>query len=466
MDDRTTIFVLFGATGDLSRRMVLPAFYDLFVRDLTPKHWVLIGNGRGEVSDQEFRQHARQAVDEFGSDHVDDRQWQDFAGRLRFAGRGFSPDDPGMLPSVIDESTDGGNRELVHYIALPPVTYQMITKGLAEHRLLDDAKVVYEKPYGESLESFDELDDLVHSVMDEDQVYRIDHFLGKEATQNLHVLRFGNAMINRVWSRDAVAQVQIDAPETLGVEDRAEFYDSTGAFKDMIATHLFQVAAEIAMEPPTSMTADDLQTARESVLAAFRPLDPDEAVFGQYDGYRDLDEVADDSVTDTFAAVRLWVDTDRWRDVPFLLRSGKQLAGSKQLVTLIMKEPQGPFDTLPAHGSRLEVSLAGSGTIGASLVIKRPGPSLELTEHPVDLGLADVPGTEPMAPYVSLLHDVLAGDRSLFTSADGLADAWRVADPLLKSPPSSLPYQPGSWGPDQADELTDGLGWFSQRDAT
>jgi glucose-6-phosphate 1-dehydrogenase len=463
MSDRTTIFVLFGATGDLSRRMVLPAVYDLFVRRLLPEHWALIGNGRGDVSHDEFRDRAREAVEEFGERAVTDEQWREFADRLWFAGGGFSPDDPGTLLKVLDEVATGGEGEMVHYLALPPSTYPMITEGLASHRLLDNAKVVYEKPYGESLKSFRELDDLVHSVLDEDRIYRIDHFLGKEATQNLHVLRFGNTMINKIWSAETVDQVQIDAPETLDVDERADFYDATGGFKDMIATHLFQVAGEVAMEPPADLSAAGLQAAREEVLAAFRDLDPDDVVLGQYDGYRDVDTIADDSVTDTYAAVRLFIDTDRWRDVPFVLRSGKQLAGDHQLVTLIMKDPSGPINDLPGHASRLEISLAGSGTISASLVLKRPGPNLELTEHKIDLSLADVPDSEPLAPYVSLLYDVLAGDRSLFTSSACLEQAWRAAEPIVQNPPEPISYPPGSWGPPEADQLTGGFGWISQQ---
>lgn len=463
-EDRTTIFVLFGATGDLSRRMVLPACYDLYARDLTPRRWALIGNGRGDVSHDEFRDRAREAVEEFGDRDVDDQHWQEFAAHLWFAGGGFSPDDPGTLLEVMDQAADGDDRDLVHYLALPPSTYPMITKALAAHQLLDDAKVVYEKPYGESLQSFNELDELVHSVLDEDRVYRIDHFLGKEATQNLHVLRFGNTMINKIWSRDAIAQVQIDAPETLDVDQRADFYDSTGAFKDMIATHLFQVAAEVAMEPPADMTADGLQKARESVVGTFRTLDHDDVVLGQYDGYRDLDDIDDDSHTDTLAAVRLWVDSDRWQGVPFVLRSGKRMADDHELVTLIMKDPDSPFGELPEHASRLEISLAGSGAIRASLILKRPGPELELTEHRFDLSLAEVPESEPLAPYVSLLHDVLAGDRSLFTSSASLAEAWRTADPVVENPPDPIRYEPGSWGPTEAERLTDGYGWISQRD--
>lgn len=462
-----TVFVLFGATGDLANRMVLPAFYDLHRRGLAPTDWILVGNGRGDVAHEDFRSRVWEALDQFGSggDNIDSSQWDSFASRLRFAGGGFAESDPGSLLDVIHEAHEhlGRDAQYVHYLAVPPVAFGSITKALSTHSLLNSARVVFEKPYGTSLDSFNELDELVHSVMSEDQVYRIDHFLGKEATQNLHVLRFGNTMINRIWHADAIAQVQIDAPETLDVADRATFYDQTGAFKDMIATHLFQVAAEVAMEQPVSMAADDLQDARESVLSAYRPLDPGEVVFGQYDGYTDLPEVDDNSSTDTLAAVRLWVDTERWRGVPFLLRSGKQLADSKQLVTLIMRQPNEPFTDLPGDASRLEISLSGSGQLKMALVVKRPGPALELAEHHIELGLGDLPGSEPVPPYVALLHDVTIGDRSLFTSSDGLSHAWRAADPVLESRPEPISYQPGTWGPAEADELTQGYGWLTEK---
>jgi glucose-6-phosphate 1-dehydrogenase len=226
--------------------------------------------------------------------------------------------------------------------------------------LTKDARVVYEKPYGTSPEVFEHLDQAVHAVLDEDQVFRIDHFLGKEAAQNLHVLRFANQLFAGVWGREHVTEVQIDIPETLDTDDRAEFYDQTGATLDMLVTHLFQVAAEVAPEPPVSMTPADLQDAREAVIACFRPLDPDEAVRGQYDGYRDVDGVAADSHTDTFVAARLWIDTERWRGVPFVLRTGKRMARSAQQVTLVMRDLTGPLQPSRIRsGNRVRLSLAG-----------------------------------------------------------------------------------------------------------
>jgi len=466
MPTQPTIFVLFGATGDLAKRMVLPAFYQLARHGLMPESWVLVGNGRGDVAHEDFRGDVRASLDEFAEGEVDERVWTDFAGRLRFAGGGFDGDNPGSLLDVLAEAREllGEDAEYIHYLAIPPVAFEPTTKGLAAHHLLEGARVVYEKPYGTSPESFKELDALVLSVMDEQQVYRIDHFLGKEATQNLHVLRFANRMVERIWSREHVEQIQIDVPETLDVADRAAFYDATGALRDMIVTHLFQVAAEIAMEPPIDFSAQNLQDARESVLSAFRPLTTEDVVLGQADGYLDLPEVADGSTTDTYAAVRLWVDTERWHGVPFLLRSGKYLAESAQRVSILLKKPDGPLRKIPGSGAVLSFSLAGSGSMALSVVVKKPGPGLDLVEQTVDLALADVAGGDPLPPYVSLIHDVTMGDRSLFTTSTGLGHAWDAVATVLDHRPEPLPYAPGSNGPDAGSALPGPQGWFLDAD--
>jgi glucose-6-phosphate 1-dehydrogenase len=457
-----TVFVLFGATGDLSRRMVLPAFFELARRGLLPDRWLLVGNGRGDVSHEDFADRVHDALTEFGP-APDDGPWEEFRTRLRFAGGGFQSDDPGSLLDVLSDARGelGDDVQLVHYLAVPPSAFGPLTQGLATHGLAEGARVVYEKPYGTSPESFRELDQLVLSVLDEEQVFRIDHFLGKEGTQDLHVLRFANQLFHHVWGREHVTQVQIDVPEELDVADRAGFYDATGAVLDMLVTHLFQVAAEVAMEPPASLTPDHLQEAREAVLGCFRPLDPQrDVVLGQFTGYRDIEGIADDSTTDTFVAARLWVDSDRWRDVPFLLRTGKRMAESSQRVSLLLRTPDGPVETLPDHGNVLSLSLSGSGSIDIALVTKEPGPNLTLARARTTLDLKQVPGGTPLPPYVSLIHDVLTGDRSLFTTSDGLAKAWEAVAPLLDSPPEVQPYEPGSWGPAAAGELARPQGWL------
>ena len=454
-DPGPVVFVLFGATGDLARRMVLPAFYRLAGEGLLPRQWLLVGNGRGDAGHEDFRAHVHDALTEFGP-QPEAEQWDAFARRVFFAGGGFSADSPGSLPGVLGQARRllGGDPQLIHYLAVPPVAFAGLTKALGRHGLARGARVVYEKPFGTSGKNFRELDRVVHSVLDEQQVYRIDHFLGKEATQDLHLLRFANGGPAAFWNREHVESVQIDVPETLGISNRAQFYDATGAVLDLLVTHLFQVAAEVAMDPPASLGPLDLQAAREEVIKCFRPLDPAEVVLGQFSGYRDVPGVDPRSSRDTYVAARLWIDNARWRDVPFYLRTGKQMAASRQRVSLIFRDPPGPLaGRLPRAGNVLSFSLTGDGEISLSLVAKKPGPALDLGVAMVSIPLASLRGADPLPPYVRLIHDVLLGDRSLFTRPDGLAAVWDVAEPLLSRPPRINPYSPGSWGPAQARDL-------------
>jgi glucose-6-phosphate 1-dehydrogenase len=454
-DPGPTIFVLFGGTGDLAKRLVLPAFYKLALEGLLPENWLLVGNGRGDVAHEDFRQHVHDVLTQFGP-KPEGSQWKDFSERVWFAGGGFNSDDPGSLLDMLAKARShlGGDPQLVHYFAVPPVAFTELTRALGEHGLAEGSRVVYEKPFGTSMEAFEALDQVVHSVLDEQQVYRIDHFLGKEATQDLHVLRFANGLFNAMWSGEHIESVQIDVPEKLGITDRSVFYDATGAVLDMLVTHLFQVAGEVAMEPPASLGADDLQAAREKVIGCFRPLDPAEVVLGQFSGYQDVPGVAKGSSRDTFVAARLWIDNARWRGVPFYLRTGKRLAATEQRVSLILREPDGPLaGQLPRDANVLSFSLAGNGEIDLSLVAKKPGAGLETDVANASIPLSALDGANPLPPYVRLIHDVLIGDRSLFTRPDGLAAVWKVAGPLLDSPPEVVPYAQGSWGPAQASKL-------------
>jgi glucose-6-phosphate 1-dehydrogenase len=454
-DPGPTVFVLFGATGDLAARMVIPAFYRLAREGLLPKDWRLVGNGRGDVAHEDFRGHVHDVLTQY-DEEPKPQEWDAFAKQLFFAGGGFNSDDPGSLLDVIGKAKEslGGKPQLVHYLAVPPVAFAETTKALGQHGLAEGARVVYEKPFGTSGEAFRDLNQVVQSVLDEKQVYRIDHFLGKEATQDLHLLRFANMSFSAIWDREHIESVQIDVPETLDVANRAQFYDATGAVLDMLVTHLFQVAAEVAMEPPASLGPDDLQSAREEVIRSFRPLDPAEVVLGQFDGYRNIDGIDPKSERDTYVAAKLWVDTDRWRGVPFYLRTGKRLAASAQRVSLILRDPPGPLHgQLPPEANVLCFSLAGDGEIDLSMVAKKPGPGLDLDVAHADVSLASLPGADPLPPYVRLIHDVLVGDRSLFTRPDGLAAVWDVAGPLLSSPPGVITYEPDSWGPAEARDL-------------
>ncbi|MEU8228156.1 glucose-6-phosphate dehydrogenase [Actinoplanes sp. NPDC048967] len=462
MATKKTVFVLFGATGDLAKRMVLPAFYTLAIEGLLPADWVLVGNGRGDVAHEDFRKHVHDVLVEFGP-HPDKGPWREFEQRLLFAGGGFSTDSPGSLLDVIGGARKklGPHAELVHYLAVPPQTFPELTRALGQHGLAEGARVVYEKPFGTSPGNFRSLNRIVHSVLDESQVYRIDHFLGKEATQNLHVLRFANELFAAMWNREHIESVQIDVPEDLGVDDRAGFYDATGAVLDMLVTHLFQVAAEVAMEPPAGLGAADLQSARERVIRSFRPLDPAEVVLGQFDGYRAVKGIDPRSKTDTFVAAKLWIDNARWKGVPFLLRTGKRMAASEQRVTVVLRTPDRPIEGLPAQANALTFSLSGDGQIELRLLAKKPGVELRVEPATIKLPLAELPDAEPLPPYVRLIHDVLLGDRSLFTRPDGLSAAWRAVQPILDAPPRPAKYPQGSWGPAAAKKLVAPYRWLS-----
>jgi glucose-6-phosphate 1-dehydrogenase len=449
-----TVFVLFGATGDLAKRMVLPAFYTLAIEGLLPKDWLLVGNGRGDVSHEDFRGRVHDALTQFGP-QPEKTDWRKFADRLLFAGGGFDTSNPGSLLDVVGDARGrlGTKAQLVHYFAVPPVAFEGLTKALGRHGLADGSRVVFEKPFGTSPAGFRSLNRSVHAVLDETQIYRIDHFLGKEGTQDLHVLRFANEIFGAMWNREHIESVQIDVPETLGISDRADFYDSTGAVLDMLVTHLFQVAAEVAMEPPASLGAADLQAAREKVIRAFRPIDPAEAVLAQFDGYKDVPGIRARSKTDTYVAAKLWIDNPRWRGVPFFLRTGKRLAAGEQRVSLVLRTPAAPLAGLPAQANVLSFSLSGSGEIDLTMLAKKPGVELKVEPAAVALPLASLKGAEPLPPYVRLIHDVLLGDRSLFTRPDGLMSAWKAVQPLLDSPPRLTKYAQGSWGPAKARAL-------------
>jgi glucose-6-phosphate 1-dehydrogenase len=447
-----TLVILYGATGDLAHRLVLPAFFDLAKEGLLPQDWRLVGNGRGDVAHEDFRQRVKDSLEEFGPKPADG-PWDEFASRLWFAGGGFDTDNPGSLLDVVAKAeeqltADGTPPQRVHYLAVPPVAFGPLTEAIGAHRLVDRSRVVYEKPFGTSPESFAELDRIAHSVFDESDIFRIDHFLGKEAAQDIHVLRFANGLFSRVWDRHHIERVEIDVPETLDVGMRADFYEHTGAILDMVVTHLFQLAAEVAMEPPASLDPEHIAQARQDVIGSFRPLTWDDTVVGQYDGYRDIEGIPSDSRTETYVVVRLWVDNDRWRGVPFMLRTGKCLAESRQRVRVVFKKPVHGFGGGQDDGNIVSFDLAGGGEIDLSLVAKRPGPEFALGEANARLPLGEAFHTPSLPAYARLIHDVLMGDRSLFTRPDGLAHVWTVAQGILENKPEPLPYRRGSWGPD------------------
>jgi glucose-6-phosphate 1-dehydrogenase len=450
----SAIFVLYGATGDLSHRLVLPAFYRLAIADLLPNDWRLIAEGRGDTTDEEFQAAMNKTLEEFGP-KPSEGPWDEVRQRIRFAGGGFRVDDPGNLLDAVSQAKKemGGSPQLIHYMAVPPSAFGPLTEAIGAHGLATDSRVVYEKPFGSSLESFQELDTVAHETFEESQIYRIDHFLGKEATQNIHVLRFANGLFAGAWDNSHIENVQIDVPETLDVAMRADFYDATGAILDMLVTHLFQVAGELAMEPPHCLEPDCLAEAREAVIGSFRPLSASDVVVGQYEGYRETDGVPADSRTETYVAARMWIDNERWRGVPFLLRTGKCLVESRQRVSVVFKDAVPGLPGQPSGGSVLGFELSGDGEIELGLVVKEPGPTMTLGVGDTSLPLGSASNGPSLPAYSLLLHDVLIGDRSLFTRPDGLEHVWTVANGLVQNKPEPVAYARGSWGPPEAAEL-------------
>jgi glucose-6-phosphate 1-dehydrogenase len=454
------VIVLFGATGDLARRKLLPGIFHLFEAGLMPQRFALIGAARSDLSDEEFVELAREAVCGSGRRPLEGESWNRFAGSLGFAstGDGFAP----LRRAIATARDELRDAQLLHYLALPPAAAAGVIEDLGRAGLGDGAQVIMEKPFGRDLASARELDALVHSVFEEEQVFRIDHYIGREAVQNLLAMRFANGMFEPVWNRNHIDHVQIDVPESLSIGMRASFYEDTGAFRDMVVTHLFQVLGFVAMEPPTSLDPKPLTAEREKVFDAMPPLDPAAAVRGQYAGYRDEDGVAPDSDAETFIALRAYVDNWRWDGVPFYLRSGKRMAESRHLLTVAFKQPPRrmfPLDCAEIAESfghdHLTFELGDPGSISASFLAKVPGPTMHLGEAHMRFSYADTFGGAERAldAYERLIHDVMLGDRTLFTTSNAIERLWQISEPLLEGPPQPRPYEPDGWGPGESDEL-------------
>jgi glucose-6-phosphate 1-dehydrogenase len=333
--------------------------------------------------------------------------------------------------------------------------------------------VIIEKPFGTDLESARKLNGELQAVFDERAIYRIDHYLGREAVQNLLAMRFANGMFEPVWNRNHIDHVQIDIPETLSIEMRGSFYEETGAFRDMVVTHLFQVLGFVAMEPPTALDPKPLGLEREKVFDSMPPLRPENVVRGQYAGYREEEGVAEDSQAETFVAVKAFVDNWRWEGVPFYLRTGKHLAESKHVLTIAFAQP--PRRMFPLNcdeivesfgRDHLSFELGEPGSISVSFLAKVPGPVIQLGEAHMQFSYADTFGGPASAldPYERLIHDVMVGDRTLFTSSHAIERLWEISEPVLENPPPVQIYEPGSWGPEQSHRLIEPRRWHLPSD--
>jgi glucose-6-phosphate 1-dehydrogenase len=451
------VIVLFGATGDLAKRKLLPAGYHLWQAGMLSEIRI-IGTALPELSADEFRRHARESIEEFARCKVTQKELETFLSRLRYVSSTAGAEGLAAAVSAAEGDIGGSPRRLYH-LSVPPAAAGEVVHELGNAGLAERARVIMEKPFGMDLESARALNATVHEVFDETQIFRIDHFLGKEAAQNILALRFANGLFEPIWNRNHIDHIQIDVPETLSVGERTAFYEETGAFRDMVVTHLFQVLAFVAMEPPTALAPMAISDEKIKVFRSLHPVDPAQVVRGQYEGYRGEPGVDPNSDTETFIALQCEIDNWRWSGVPFYLRTGKRMAEGARIISIAFREP--PQSMFPAGSGigkygpdHLTFDLDESSRISLSFYGKRPGPSMMLDKVSMQFSLVEVDQEDDtLEAYERLMRDAMAGDHTLFTTAAGIERLWEVSMPLLDNPPPVQPYAPGSWGPGTIRDL-------------
>ncbi|HEX6329738.1 MAG TPA: glucose-6-phosphate dehydrogenase [Actinomycetota bacterium] len=460
-DLRSQAVVIFGASGDLTKRKLLPAFYHLFAEGLLPDGFALVGYARSQMSDEQFVEHVRESLAEHSPRPPEGAAWEAFAQRLSYLAGDF--DQPMAMKSLrehlerVDErhGTQGGR---FFYAATPPSVYPDIARRVGEVGIHRDARIVFEKPFGHDLQSARELDEATHEVFDERQVFRIDHYLGKETVQNILAFRFANGMFEPIWNRRYLDHVQITVAESIGIEGRAAFFEQTGAIRDVISTHMFQVMTFVSMEPPVAFEPDRLRDETVKALRATEACRPDRVVRGQYRGYRDEPGVSPDSDVETFAAMELHVNNWRWAGVPFFLRAGKSLRQKATEVTLKFRKV--PFNLFTrtemalAKRDHLTMRIQPNEGITLALNAKQPGLGMRIGRVTMEFDYAqDFRGHEIADAYELLILEAMRGDHSLFIRQDGIERAWEILQPVLDEPAPIHQYEPGGWGPREADEL-------------
>lgn len=472
MSEMTTI-VIFGASGDLTKRKLIPALFDLFLKERLPARWQIVGVSRSQMSDDEFRGRMELGVEEFTRHKLNENLWREFSSHVRYYAADLTKLDH-MLELDQDLATSDGKgpANRVYYLSVAPRLYEPALTNLGAADMVNERngwrRVVIEKPFGHDLASAKALNNMVHEVLDESQIYRIDHYLGKETVQNIMVFRFANSLFEPVWNRNHIDHVQITASETVDVGHRAGYYDGVGVVRDMMQNHMLQLLSLVAAEPPASLDAEALRNEKVKVLQAIRPMKTKEvlknSVLGQYRTYRDAQGVAEQSQTATYAAIRFYIDNWRWKGVPFYLRSGKALAAKTTEISIFFKEP--PVVMFPVKSNAkitknsLTICIQPDEGIRFSFQAKEPDTAADMRTVNMTFRYAQAFGpTAIPEAYERLLLDILKGDAALFTRGDSIELAWELIDPILEAwtaegaAPLAYFYESGSWGPIEADRL-------------
>jgi glucose-6-phosphate 1-dehydrogenase len=457
------VVVLVGATGDLARRKLIPGLLHLATAGFIPDCRI-IGVSLDAFDADAFRNFAREALNEFSARKIIDSDWGRFANSLDYVSLGAGPAALAEAVVLAEQSIGAESRRL-HYLSVPPNAALSAVRMLGDAGLVSNSRIIMEKPFGMDLASAVALNAKLHEVFAEEQIFRIDHFLGKEPAQNILAFRFANGLFEPIWNRNFIDHVQIDVPETLGLGKRSAFYESTGAYRDMVVTHLFQILGFMAMEPPTHLAPKPISEEKNKVFRSMLPIQPSDVVRGQYIGYRGEEGVAPESDTETFIALKCSIDNWRWAGVPFYLRTGKKLAEGQRIISIAFREP--PKSMFPdgsgigAHGpDHLTFDLADAARTSLSFYGKRPGPGMRLDKHSLQFAMNDTGQiSDVLEAYERLILDAMRGDHTLFTTAEGIERLWEVSVPLLEAPPPVRTYSPGSWGPNAIHQLIAPHAW-------
>jgi glucose-6-phosphate 1-dehydrogenase len=461
------VIVLFGATGDLARRKLLPGLFHLSCSNLAPD-FRIVGISMEDFDTDAFRKLAYKACNEFARCEVSDDQWEKFCNNVTYVCSDSGPDAVAEATREAMEAlgdSSSSSPRILHYLSVPPGAVKRVLETLDSADLTENARVVMEKPFGMDLDSAKELNEAIHQTFDEEQIFRIDHFLGKEPAQNILAFRFANGLFEPIWNRNFIDHIQIDVPEKLTLEGRAEFYESVGAFRDMVVTHLFQILGFVAMEPPTELASEAISEEKNKVFRSMRPLDPSQVVRGQYKGYLDEPGVSAESNTETFIALKCEIDNWRWAGVPFYLRTGKGLADGQRIISIAFHEP--PKSMFPRGSGvgqqgpdHLTFDLADVSKMSLSFYGKRPGPGMKLDKLSLQFTMEETGHVgDVLEAYERLILDAMRGDRTLYNTAEGVERLWEVSAPLLEDPPAVRTYDLDSWGPNAIHQLIAPRGW-------